>query len=81
LESSKFDKSHRVVIDDAVRDQTGAFAPDLLFLFGLKAQLAEIGVGNGSAQLMIILAAVESPLDIAAKRCGVNVIEKVGVTA
>ena len=46
-------------------------------MFGLKSQLTDVGVGNGSAQLMVMLATIESPLDIAAKWHGVNVIEQV----
>jgi hypothetical protein len=40
----------------------------LLFVFRFETQFSEVGVGDGSAQLMVILAAIEGLLDVAAKR-------------
>ena len=39
-------------MDNAVGEQAAAFVPYLLFVFGLEAQLAKIGVGDGAAQLV-----------------------------
>jgi hypothetical protein len=44
-----------VVIDDAIGKQTAALVPQLLFPFRLETELAEIGVGNGSAELVVVL--------------------------
>lgn len=65
VEQVREDRS--VVANNAVGDQAAAFAPDLLIIFGLEAQLAEIGIGDGSAELMVALAAVERLLDVASQ--------------
>src|SRR5262245_53320106 len=46
-------------------------------LFCLEPQLAEVGVRDGSAQLMVTLAPVERLLDIAPERRRVNVVQQV----
>jgi hypothetical protein len=57
-----------VVEDNAVGNQAAALAPNLLFVFGFKTQLPEIGIGNGSAKLMIAFTTIERLLDIAPQR-------------
>jgi hypothetical protein len=37
-----------VVVDAAVCEEAAALAPDLLFLFALEAELAEVGIGDRS---------------------------------
>ena len=46
-------------------------------MFGFEAQPPEVGVGNGSAQLMVILNAVESALNVLAKGRRIDVIEQI----
>jgi hypothetical protein len=38
----------------------------LLLLLRLETQLAEVGIGDRAAELVVILAAIERPLDVAA---------------
>jgi hypothetical protein len=47
----------------------------LLFIFGLKTSFPLIGIRDGSASLVVALAAVHRPLDIAAKGRRIEVIE------
>ena len=53
-----------VVKDDAVGDQAAAFRPQLLLILQLEAELAETGVGDRSAQLVVILTPVQSLLNV-----------------
>ena len=46
-------------------------------MFGLKPQFPEVGIGDSTAQLVVILTTVERPLDIAPKWRRVNVIEQI----
>ena len=54
-----------VVVNDAVRQQSGAFAPHLLLQIGAGAQLGAVGMGHGANQLVIGLAVIQRALDIA----------------
>jgi hypothetical protein len=56
-----------VIINDAVGNQPTAFLPELLFKFRLEAELAEVGIGDRAAELVVILAAIERPLDVRRK--------------
>src|SRR5664280_1361529 len=57
-------EKHGIEIKDAVGEEAAGLAPDPLFFFGLKAQLAEVGVGDGTVQLIVVLAAVEGMLHV-----------------
>jgi len=59
-------QNRAVVINEAVGNQPTAFLPELLFVFRLEAELAKVGVGHRTAELMVILPAIERPLDVAA---------------
>ena len=66
-----------VVADNAVGDKAATFAPDLLLIFGLEAQLSEIGIGNGAAELVVAFATIESLLDVAPQWRGVDVSQQI----
>lgn len=54
-----------VVVDDAVGDESAAFAPKFLLDFAPKAQPAEVGERHRPAQLVVVLAPVERRLHVA----------------
>jgi hypothetical protein len=64
-------------MNDAVGQQAAAFVPYLLFVFGSEAQFAEIGEGDGPTELVIVLTAVQSVLDIAPERRFVDVVQQI----
>ena len=66
-----------VVADDAVGHQPAAFAPDLLILLGRKPQFAKIGIRHRPPQLVILLPAIERPLDILSQRRRVHILQQV----
>ena len=49
----------------------------MLFVFSFEAQFPEVGVGDGSAQLVVILATIERLLDVAAKQWGINIVKEI----
>lgn len=53
----------RVVVDDGVRDETGAVVPRLLLGFGVDAQFPAVDVRDGAAQPVIRFTAVQGLLD------------------
>ena len=55
-----------VVKDDAVGDQSAALRPEVLLVFGPKAQLSIVGIGDRATQLVIAFPAVYGPLDVLA---------------
>jgi len=66
-----------VVRDDAIGKQPAALAPQVLFIFRPESQLAEVGVRDGPVQLVVILPAVQGPLDVLTQRWGVDVLQEV----
>jgi len=67
----------RVVVNDAICNQSTAFAPDQLFTFSLESQGAVIGIGNCSAQLMIAFSTIHSLLDILPQGQQLNIVKEV----
>ena len=59
-------QDRRIIVNDAVGNEPATLLPQLLVIFRLEAELSEIGVGHRAAQLMVILPAIERPLDIPA---------------
>ena len=47
-----------VVKDDAVGDQSAALRPEVLLVFGPKAQLSIVGIGDRATQLAIAFSTV-----------------------
>ena len=60
-------KNGGVVKNDAVGNQAAAFRPEILLILGFEAKLAEAGEGDGTTQLMIVLAPVQRLLDMLAQ--------------
>ena len=50
--------------DNAVRQETSTFSPELLLVFGLETEFAEVGIRNGAAELVVTLAAIQRTLDV-----------------
>ncbi len=67
----------RIVVNDAIRNQSTAFIPDQLFTFSLEPQGAKIGIRNCSVQLMIAFSAIHSPLDILPQGQRIDIVEEV----
>jgi hypothetical protein len=55
-----------MIINDAVGHQPATFLPQLLFIFCLEAELAEVGIRDRTAELVVILATVQGPLRVPA---------------
>jgi len=53
-----------VVKDDAVGDQSPALRPEVLFVFGPKAQLSIVGIGDRATQFVIAFPTVYGPLHV-----------------
>ena len=66
-----------VVKDDAVGDQAAAFRPQVLFIFGLEAELAEAGEGYRSSQLVVVFSPVDRFLDVLTQGRGVNIVKQI----
>ena len=77
VEEEKGREDRQVVVDDAVSNQATALIPQVLFILGFEAQLAEIGIAHRPPQVVKILATIDSPLDIAAQRGGINVVQQI----
>jgi hypothetical protein len=73
----RFGQDQGVVVDHRVADQAGALVPDLLFMLGPDPEPAAVRVGDGTAQLVVGLAAVERLLDVAPQHRRVDVVEQV----
>jgi len=67
----------RVVVNDAICNQSTAFDPDQLFTFSLEPQGAVIGIGNCSAQLMIAFSTIHSLLDILPQGQQIDIVKEV----
>ena len=67
----------RVVVNDAIRNQSTTFTPDQLFAFSLEPQGAKISIGNCSTQLMIALPAIHGLLDIMPQGQGIDIVEEI----
>ena len=77
LVSQQMREDGGVVRDDAIGEQPTALAPQVLFIFRPEPQLAEIGVRDGAVQLVVILPAVQGPLDVLTQGWGVDVVQEV----
>ena len=55
-----------VVKDDAVGDQSAALRPEVLLVFGPKAQLSIVGIRDRAPQLVIAFPTVYGPLHVLA---------------
>src|SRR5260370_41247773 len=65
-----------VVKDDAVGDQAAAFRPQVLFIFGLEAELAGAGEGYRSSQLVEVFSPVARFLDVLTQGRGVIIVNR-----
>ena len=57
-------KERGVVKDDAVGDQSAALRTEVLLVFGPKAQLSIVGIGDRATQLVIAFPTVYKELGI-----------------
>jgi len=60
-------KDGSVVQNNAVGKQAATFRPEVLLILGFEAKLAETGIGNGTAQLLVVFAPVQGFLDVLRK--------------
>ena len=63
--------------NDAVCDQPGTFAPDLLFQLRLDPKFSGIHMRNGSPQLMISLSTIDGPENMLSQKNVVNISKDV----
>ena len=64
-------------MDDAVGNQAATLIPEMLFIFSFEAKLPEVGVGYGSAQLVVILTPVQDTLNIPTQGGRVDIVQEV----
>ncbi len=67
----------RVIVINAVCDQSTTFTPDGLFAFSLEPRCVKICIRNCSAQLMIAFPAIHGLLDILPQGQGIDIVKKV----
>ena len=49
----------------------------MLLVFGLEPEFAEVGIGDGAAELVVILAAIQRALDVLTQGRGIDVVQQI----